>query len=94
VRGYKLEVSAMQRWEYMKLRVKWTYTEDGWEFEYENKRYSVDDLISVMNMLGQQSWEHITVLPFNITISRPDAEDAWTEISTDKYDLFFKRPVE
>ena len=84
----------MQKWEYMKLSVKWTYSESGWLFEYDGKHYSTDDLITVMNQLGQQGWEHITVMPFNVTISRPRPEDDWMETSTDSYDLFFKRSVQ
>jgi hypothetical protein len=84
----------VQKWEHMKITVKWTYTEDGWQFQYENKHYSADDIISVMNVLGQQGWEHTGVMPFHTTIHTRSPEEEWIETSTDKYDLFFKRRVE
>jgi hypothetical protein len=84
----------MQKWEYMKLRVEWTYTESGWQFVYEKKYYAADDLVLVMNELGQQGWEHISVVPFHTTIHRRTDEEDWIETSTERYDLFFKRCVE
>ncbi len=45
----------MQKWEYMKLRVEWTYTSSEWRFVYENKHYSADDIISALKIMGNQA---------------------------------------
>ncbi len=73
----------MQKWEYLKLTVAWDYSSSSWRFAYENKHYIADDLILVMNELGQQGWEHISVVPFYTTIHRPRSEEDWIETSTE-----------
>ena len=83
----------MQKWEYMKIAVKWDYSSSSWQFEYEDKPYPVMDLISVMNTLGQQGWEHTVVVPFYIAVHNLDAGMPPVEKSTNEYDLFFKRSV-
>ena len=81
----------MQKWEYMKIAVKWDYSSSSWQFEYEDKPYPVMDLISVMNTLGQQGWEEVSVVPFFTTVRQISIQHPWIETSTDSYDIFFKR---
>lgn len=83
----------MYKWEYMKLSIYWDYLSSMWKLTYKDRHYSFDDVLTVMNELGEGGWEQCTVLPFCTTIRRPVEED-YMETSTTRFEVFFKRVVQ
>jgi len=76
----------MQKWEYKELYGQW---DKKWLLEHEGRTYPASALHQIMNELGQQGWELVSVLPFVDT----DSPGAFASTFTKYYKLFFKRPV-
>jgi len=81
----------MQRWEYFRLVIH--LEKDKWWIKYKDTKTPYDQIISVLNELGNQGWEFTTSTSFvNWESKRGFTDVSGYAIYTDTYIYTFKRP--
>lgn len=79
----------MPKWEYCQLHA---YLEEkDWVFEYEGKLYAYENLVQIMNIMGQQGWELVSISS-NINSKKALYNDEMLTYS-DSESFYFKREI-
>ena len=81
----------MQKWEYFRLVIY--EDKDKWFIKYKGQNVSYDQILTVLNELGEQGWELATSTGFNTWMAKAGFASPSGYISyTGSYMYTFKRP--